>query len=633
MLTIKTRYIPTSSIPPYVMSVVDPFLIAHPPSRVTQLSAQAEEAPFEVYCIVCDKRIVQIEASEKGKEGEKKSKKKMAGGTIRVKNPDGTTTTRNANGKVIRPPLKRNPNSSARIVVTNAAKGQSLNRTETNEGVNSPSESPQSKKSPPLSNSPPFKSAIYCSRECMETDAGRSTEVYKDLARTMSFDFSNTFFSPDEHIPVTDQGKSPNAPPSPLFISGSDTESSTSNSAGLTHDHNTSSSAPKIMDYFRFSKEDPDRAWHEVERQRRSSMQPALRRPAPSTESLTSLWHQEAELGQSSSGGGKLRAMTPLHGYVSDKERRPSGSAERSAPIPVRPIPRSNLSHTSLVGSSSSYRSTVLPADLGSAPSHTLGLLHSYASAFSVRSSSNTPSSYSQRGFVYPDGTVVPSSVSPPMAASRTDSTSSITRPVGGTIKARKNEPTWDSFGKVEVQAHNERIHRRSGAGANAGTDSTPVAVPRRKQDISSGPSENTPRQNLEREGSNWKITYVVPASVERQTTVKRSQGPASSLPPDRYHPQGVLIPRSSPQLSTSTSTAYGSHTPSSRHMPLRAATSAAFPDIGGLKVSDDKVVPVHSSQSVPRRIGFNWDQAKGVKTYEIPGKVDRNPKGLFYFQ
>lgn len=243
----------------------------------------------------------------------------------------------------------------------------------------------------------------------METDAGRSTEVYKDLARTMSFDFSNTFFSPDEHIPVTDQGKSPNAPPSPLFVSGSDTESSTSNSAGLTHDHNTSSSAPKIMDYFRFSKEDPDRAWHEVERQRRSSMQPALRRPAPSTESLTSLWHQEAEMGQSSSGGGKLRAMTPLHGYVSDKERRPSGSAERSAPIPVRPIPRSNLSHTSLVGSSSSYRSTVLPADLGSAPSHTLGLLHSYASAFSVRSSSNTPSSYSQRGFVYPDGTVVPS--------------------------------------------------------------------------------------------------------------------------------------------------------------------------------------------------------------------------------
>lgn len=595
--------------------------------------AQAEEAPFEVYCIVCDKRIVQTETGEKEKLGEKKPKKKMAGGTIRVKNADGTTTTRNANGKVIRPPLKRNPNSAPRTAVANAAKCQPLTRTETNEGAVSPSESPQSKKSLPLSSSPPFKSAIYCSRECMETDAGRSTEVYKDLARTMSFDFSNTFFSPDEHVPVTDQGKSPNAPPSPLFVSGSDTESSTSNSAGLTNDHNTSSSAPKIMDYFRFTKEDPDRAWHEVERQRRSSMQPALHRPAPSTESLTSLWHHEADLGQPSSGGGKLRPMTPLHGYVSDKERRPSGSAERPVPIPVRPVPRSNLSHTSLVGSSSSYRSTPLPADLGSSPSHTLGLLHSYASAFSVRSSSNTPSSYSQRGFVYPDGTVVPTSVSPPMAASRTDSTSSITRPVGGTIKARKSEPTWDSFGKVEVQAHNERIHRRS----NAGTDSTPVAMPRRPRDISAGPSENTPRQNLEREGSNWKIKYVVPTGVDRQITVKRSQergqGSACSLPPDRYHPQGVLIPRSSAQLSTSNSTAYGSHTPSSRHMPPRAVTSAPFPDVGGLKVSDEKIVPVHSSQSVPRRIGFNWDQAKGVKTYEIPGKVDRNPKGLFYFQ
>lgn len=80
----ENRYISTSSIRPHVMSVLDPFLIAHPPARATHLSAQAEEAPFEVYCIVCDKRIVQIEASEKGKEGEKKSKKKMAGGTIRV---------------------------------------------------------------------------------------------------------------------------------------------------------------------------------------------------------------------------------------------------------------------------------------------------------------------------------------------------------------------------------------------------------------------------------------------------------------------------------------------------------------------------------------------------------------------
>lgn len=80
----RFRYIYTSSIRPHVMSVLDPFLIAHPPARVTQLIAQAEEAPFEVYCIVCDKRIVQTDTGEKEKQGEKKPKKKMAGGTIRV---------------------------------------------------------------------------------------------------------------------------------------------------------------------------------------------------------------------------------------------------------------------------------------------------------------------------------------------------------------------------------------------------------------------------------------------------------------------------------------------------------------------------------------------------------------------
>ncbi|WVN87486.1 uncharacterized protein L203_102668 [Cryptococcus depauperatus CBS 7841] len=596
---------------------MDPLLIAHPPTTFAPLDADDAEVPFESYCIVCDKRIVQAEGEARpAKEGKEKLKRRMAGGTIRVKNPDGTTTTRNANGKVTRPPLKRNPNTATRTATTGGIKAQPVVRAKTVDGCGASELQMVKKDSLGQSPSSAFVSSIYCSKECMEAEAGRSNEAYKNISRAMSFDFANTFHSPYDVLPATDTGKSPVIPPSPLLVSDNDTESSSS--AGQQVDHNTSSSAPKIMDYFRFTKEDPDAAWHEVERQRRCSMQTASQRLMQSTDSLTSLWQPEAEMGRSFSGGGKMRSMTPF--YSPDGEWKASDGRVSGMPIPVRGGPRSNLSHTSLAGSAS-FRQSHFPPEFGSAPSHTLGLLQSYASAFSHRSSCNTPSSFSQRGIISPDGgatlTVAPTN-------KRRGSGSSIARPLSGTIKARKPEPTWDSFGKEAVQAKNERAHRRSN---ESRTDATPVAMTRRR-DRSVESVDGTPRQNLQRDGQSWKVKYIVPAGVERNSTIQSKRPLVASSLSTGYPPRGIVAPHPQPLLSTSIP--LGSHTPTSR-MLSRAATTA-IPEMAGLQL-EDKVVPAQSAQSVPRRIGFSWETTQGMMTYEIPGKLDKNQKGLFYFQ
>ncbi|WWD04469.1 hypothetical protein V865_002538 [Kwoniella europaea PYCC6329] len=674
---------------------MDPLLLAHPPTTFSQMSGvTTDEMPFDSYCIVCDRLIIPPKEVDPV-EGPKTTKKKLGGGTIRVKNSDGTTTTRSANGqKVTRPGLKRNPNSAARLAALNSSsKMQPLTRSKTNESVTSPTtESPPNDLSSPKSqkvitprintSSPPFRSSIYCSKQCMEQDAGKSSEAYANIARTLSYDFSHAFPLDTPGVTVADHTRSPCGPPSPLFVSGSDTESSAASNAGGLQDHSgPASSAPKFMEYFRLSKEGPDDAWNSIQRQRRSSMQPSSsQRPAsahshvhPSNESLSSLWNADSDLvldhrSVSGSGSNRMRAMTPLQ--TSDQDRRElhgagrrsvSISSEHSAPIPTRaPLKRSDLSHTSLLASSpSSVQNVPIPPEFGSAPSHTLDLLQSYAHAFPVRSPSGLSTSV-QRGFVFPGSTAM----SPNPSESRR---SSMSRPVSGTIRAKSRngngnggEVSWDSFGKEVIDEKNYKSFcRKTGHTSSAAPTAGPMSVPadfRGRAELD--PDNNTPKQSLERGIGGWKIKYFQPSSnlVERSgtitntssnrrnrssssggTTTSSSSSVRSSSRPRTGN--GIAIPKANNQLSTSISSNSTSRTPRMLPPPRPATTgtttaTSGLPDISSLTMAEGVSFP----NSVPKS-GFNWESSEknGMKTYEIPDlpkfKLDRNKAGLFYFQ
>ncbi|WVF68386.1 hypothetical protein IAT40_003151 [Kwoniella sp. CBS 6097] len=628
-------------------------------------STPDDEMAFDAYCIVCDRLIVPPKEVE-SPEPKALPKKKFAGGTIRVKNPDGTTTTRGANGqKVTRPGLKRNPNSAARIAAMNAtSKMQTLTRSKTTDATVTPTqESTRPEEiSPKLARivtqpaETPFKSSIYCSKACMDRDAGKSSEAYSNIARTLSYDFSQGFALETPGVAVHDH-RSPYGPPSPLFASGSDTESSAASNLGIHDNSGPASSAPKFMEYFRLSKEGPDQAWQEVQRQRRSSMQPAVSRPVAqaSTDSLSSLWNGDSDylFDRSVSGPGKMRAMTPFH--IPDREslghgrRSVSISSEHSAPMATRqPLRRSELSQSSLAGSPSGLP---IPAEFGSAPSHTLDLLQSYANAFPVRSPSGLSTSC-QRGFVFPGSTAM--SPNPSEQQRR----SSMSRPVSGTIRAksRTEAATWDNFGKHEIDEKNARSSLRRATQDPA----APMSVPARGRPDLHMP-DNTPKQSLEKAVGGWKIKYFAPSSslVERSGTIRdrsrsksrSSRASSESTTSHRDTSRGITIPSASAQLSTSSSTATSrtpltSRMPPPASIPARPATSA-LPDIGSLRLETGGCAIEHahaqsalppSSSSVPRT-GFNWESSekKGMRTYELPDapkfKLDRNKAGLFYFQ
>ncbi|WVW87059.1 hypothetical protein I302_109116 [Kwoniella bestiolae CBS 10118] len=670
---------------------MDPLLLAHPPTSYAQISGvTTDEMPFDSFCIVCDRLIIPPKEVEPV-EGPKPTKKKLGGGTIRVKNPDGTTTTRSANGqKVTRPGLKRNPNSAARLAALNSSsKMQPLTRSKTNESVTSPTSespidlsSPQSQKviTPRINtSSPPFRSSIYCSKQCMEHDAGKSSEAYANIARTLSYDFSHAFPLDTPGVAVPDHARSPYGPPSPLFVSGSDTESSAASNAGGLHDNSgPASSAPKFMEYFRLSKEGPDDAWNSIQRQRRSSMQPSSsQRPTsshshvhPSNESLSSLWNADSDLALdhrsvSGSGSHRMRAMTPAQ--IPEEDRRESHgagrrsvsiSSEHSAPIPARaPLRRSDLSHTSLLASSpSSMQNVPIPPEFGSAPSHTLDLLQSYAHAFPVRSPSGLSTSV-QRGFVFPGSTAM----SPNPSESRR---SSMSRPVSGTIRAKSRngngngcEATWDSFGKEVVDEKNYKSYCKKTGQSTLSSSVTaapaPMSVP---ADFRGRPeldmNNSTPKQSLERGIGGWKIKYFQPSSnlVERSGTITRDR--SSSRSTDRTSSSsgrsasrprtgnGINIPTTSNTLSTSISSNSTSRTPRMLPPPRPATTlptTGEAPDMSSLKLDTTSGFE-GVSNSVPKS-GFNWESSekKGMKTYEIPDlpkfKLDRTKAGLFYFQ
>ena len=562
-----------------------------------------------------------------------------------------------ANGqKVTRPGLKRNPTSQGRLAAVaannSAAKLQpTLQRTKTSDSTTSPKE--EHVKPAPES---PFKSTIYCSRECAQVEAGRSTMTYHELARNLSFDYSNGL---PPHLPphldpinthfVTDQSSNPCGPPSPLFVS--DTESS--DRSNTETNSGPVSSAPKFMEYFRMPRYGPDDAWVEIQRQRRSSIQtPGSQRPfamhrqdsqqshhsqylgEASSDSLSSLWHDpELNLARSVSGGAKFRGLVQMSSNDSDSHasgrRSMSSGSDRAVPIPARQLPRSNLSQASL-STSPARQSFELPAEFGSAPHHTFNLLDAYANAFPVRHP-GTASSYTHKGFVYP-GHATPSPASSRRGSMTTGSSAtSLARGGAGTIRARKSvDVSWDTFGREAARSQNAR---RS------------VAIPDGRSDANAV-YDNTPRQSLEVRDGRWQVKYGAKGQ-ERRSPSRSSRSHSSisdedamsrrgSFAPHTYSP-GLAIPRAIP-LSTSTSTNSASGcTPRDRQMmpppvpPTLARAHTAMPDIGTLNISSPVGSPSPQVGSAPKG-NFAW---KGdVKTYPIPKtlKVNTSKAGLFYF-
>ena len=604
--------------------------------------------------------------------------------TFQVKNPDGTTTTRTAGGaKITRPGLKRNTNSANRLAAVAAnnavAKLQPLTRSKTADPApthDHPATTPQTP-SPNNVTPGPFQSAIYCSSECAQADAGRSDEVNKALARTMSYDFS----APQPRyglqglvthgLPVSDHAN-PYAPPSPLFISGSDTESSIAGGP----ESGPSSSAPKNLGFFRMSKERPDEAWHEVQRQRRSSMNPAVRPISlarqqsnvsvsnhgwadASSDSLSSLWHNTSEydaLARSVSNGPKPR-------NVSFVEREPtrrsmSSSSDRSAPIPAaRPsVSRSNLSHTSLAAS---------PSQSGSAPDQSLNLLNSYAAGFSSSKAAGSAHSYT-KGFAHPgSGSSHGSGVATPLDSRRGSiNAATIQRPLNGTIRAKSRQarpetaPTWDSFGRDTINAVNARAAARA------------VTCPITADTLEAHEHDCTPKQSLEVQNGQWQVKHGESrpmnhrsrSSASDTSSTSRRSSNTSSTGVHRASP-GMPI-RHHPLLSTSVSSTHGrtplasgtmappaaipirSNTTPSSSVPTRASSNVhlgdnhPLPDLAALRIGSSGCAPYLSTDAAKggrTRSGFDWTahEHSGGKLYTLPKglKVDRSKAGLFYFE
>ena len=488
----------------------------------------------------------------------------------------------------------------------------------------------------------PFHSAIYCSRSCAQLDAGRSEAAYLDIARTLSYDFANGFteppLTPGLPVHVTDH-RNPDAPPSPLFVSSSDTESSNVSNLDNLEPAGPACSAPKMMEYFRMSRDGSDWAWPEMSKQRRSSAQPAIR-PTPisreasrtgtgdiSTDSLSSLWNQDQEL-YPITRSGKMKSKTPVYPdceVFGTGKRSMSPASDRSAPIPTRPLPRSNLSQTSLATSPASAQAIPIPPGFGSAPNHTLSLFQSYASAFPVRDHSGTSTSYSQKGIVFPDGLSVS-----PAELRRGSFTTALSRSGTGTVKARSRAgyeaSCWDSFGRDAV--------------AERKTSAVAMTERGRREIIIDG----TPKQSLEVENGRWKIKYTAPTPGDaKRSTSRSSDNSRSSFDSTGDHPQhanGVSIPGRMQRATSSTSSA--ARTPQPGHMPppssIPRRPTSQIPDIAGLCVGFAGFAspPVSQQTGSAPRASFNWDKLEqsGGKTYELPKSfnIDRS-KGLFYFQ
>lgn len=542
-----------------------------------------------------------------------------------MKNADGSTTTRTATGtKTTRPALKRNQGSGSRLatVAANnhaASKLTPLSRSKTSESKTSNGEDDKTGSTSPNGNGggacAPFISSIYCSQACAQVEQGRSEVIGKDIARTFSQADLHSHHRPsmDGIITNIDIHNHPYAPPSPLFIS-SDTESSNSlGTATADADSGPASSAPKVMEYFRMSRGGPDDAWNDIQRQRRSSMNPSFR-PAEmtrqntqasshctlSSDSLSSMWDSDLYLGRSTSNSGKMR-MTPMSHPVEEDRSGP-------APIPSRPaLPRSTLSHTSLGASS--------PNDIS--------LLKSYAESFHGKNLLSTSYNNHRGSLVVPSSST---STALPFDNRRASLNNGI-RPSTGTIRAKSNALTWDSLGKQAVQEREQAGRMRRAE--SVATPSNGLAVPQKSD--SDAHHDVTPRQSLKVENGQWKVVSFSESynGLGKNGTI-RSKSRADSRSTQSSH--------SSAGSSDTPAPAHGRATIRSTSLaaPTTASTLASSPAsfMSGSTIPCTTTTPTLLPHA--RSPGPNWQEyeIKGGKTYEIPKglKVNTQKAGLFYF-
>jgi hypothetical protein len=483
-----------------------------------------------------------------------------------------------------------------------ASKLAPLTRTKTGESAKSPtSEEPPVVTQPP---SPPFKSNVYCSRACAAAEQDRCDVVSKDLARNFSTsEIGQYYHRPSVDGIITNVGahNHPHGPPSPLFLS-SDTESS--NSQGTAPDPGPACSAPKSMDYFRMGRQGPDDAWNEVQRQRRSSMHPSFRPTemkrqgtqstqytvnTASSDSLSSMWDPEWSLGRSTSNPGKMR-MTPMS--------HPDSYSSGPSPIPTRPaLPRSNLSHTSLAGSS--------PSDAS--------LLQSFSAAFPVRNGLST--SYNPRPFALPGIGSEPAST--PLDARRPSMAS--LRPSTGTIKAKPKPsgPTWDSLGKDFVREHQEKERaKRSVSLSQQATPTVGLAIPQPQPEAVS--AQSTPRSSLRMENGQWLIVHSMDGpGLGKNGTIRAKH-------------------RSSSRSTQSSSSSNENEPPQARKSVRLASSASLMPPPAHIPhaSSQPENTPTGRSAgaSLPRSsTGYNWGPGK---TLPLPANLHVKPQaGLFFFQ
>lgn len=492
--------------------------------------------------------------------------------------------------------MRRGPNSASRLGAA-AQRPQALTRTKTNESAGQPSQERQADPStpippitPPIPKSAPFTSQIYCSQACAKHEADRST----DLARRMSVDSSLHLVT--SNLPTSSGSKrSPNGPSSPLYISGSSDTSSSGNEANAAQ---AATSAPNFFDIHR----DAEEAWREVNRQRRSSVHPSFR-PGPATgfgmrrdtsqssgsfttgerssDSLNSVWVEGAgadlHLGRTVSGQG-VKRMSPVTEHV---------------PMTGRwPIMGFNSSRTSASLSSSHGSDHLIPAEFGSAPEHTLNLWHSYTNAFSHRDTN--PS--------VPRISTTPTHPGMP----RRTSSSTLQRPIGGTIRAKsKTDVSWDSFGLNEV---------------NSKKKSEKVQVV----------ESSTPKQHISIGERGCIISYGTPPM-------------SRSLSEARDHPGALAIPtstRGGSTISPGRTPTITTNTPNPRTQP----TSSDVPDLAGLRIGAGSTCNpymstshVAGSSSGPKST-WNWSkyEKEGGRTYNVPElmqKAGAAKQGLFFFK
>jgi len=387
------------------------------------------------------------------------------------------------------------------------------------------------------------------------------------------------------------------------------------------------------------SRQGPDDAWNDVQRQRRSSMHPSFR-PAEmqrqntqstqytantaSSDSLSSMWDAEYNLGRSTSNPGKMRMTQMAHADGS--------TSSGPSPIPTRPaLPRSNLSHTSL----------------GCSPND-LTLLQSYSDALPVRNGLST--SYNSRPFPVPGSLGVP--VSTPLDTRRPSIAGSV-RPSYGTVRAKSKQsgPTWDSLGKEYVREQEDRAKRSLSQSQATATSTVGLAIPQPEP----AQLDQTPRQSFRCENGKWKIVHTIGGtSLGKNGTIRckdrsSSRSTQSSNSSSDYE-QGLRGKPAQPVLSTSNLMPPPSTIPHSASSSPSSVITMTNPSSGRLaqthgqslqhpeNTPTSRATPSSLGLSQQRRgSGYNWHQfqQEGGKTLPLPGnlQVNHTKAGLFFFQ